>query len=90
MHLDAVCETIPYFIGCWRNNYAKYTPVYVAEIRQLETQRTNACKQLQSGTFVVRRSPKRQFNCVPAEQALGQIVNVRPRAMDLSSALHCE
>ncbi|KAL8573647.1 hypothetical protein ACOMHN_007200 [Nucella lapillus] len=75
LHLDAVCETIPYFICGGRNNYAKYTPVYVAEMRQLETQQPDAYKQLQSGAFVVRRSPKRQFNCVPTDQALEQTVN---------------
>ena len=50
-------------------------PVYVAEMRQLETQKPDAYKQLQSGAFVVRRSPNRQFNCVPTDQALEQTVN---------------
>ena len=46
LHLDAVWETIPYFICGERNNYAKYTTVYVAEMRQLETQQPYAYKQL--------------------------------------------
>ena len=74
LHPDAVCETIAYFF-IWRNNYAKYTPVYVVEMRQLETQQPDAYKQLQSGAFVVSRSPMRQFNCVPTDQALEQTVN---------------
>ncbi|KAL8601861.1 hypothetical protein ACOMHN_020596 [Nucella lapillus] len=41
----------------------------------LETQQPDAYKQRQSGAFVVRRSPKRQFNCVPTDQALEQTVN---------------
>ncbi len=75
LHLDAICETIPYFICGGRSNCAKYTPVYVAEMRQLKTQQPDAYKQLQSGAFVVRQSLKRQFNCVPTDQALEQTVN---------------
>ena len=52
-----------------------YTPVYVAAMRQLETQQSYVYRQLQSGAFVVRRSPKHQFNCVPADQALEQTVS---------------
>ena len=74
LHADAVCETIPFICG-GRNNYVKYTPVYVAEMRQLETQQSDAYKQLQSGAFEVRRPPKRQFNCVPTGQAIEQTVS---------------
>ena len=59
----------------WEKQLCKYTPVYVAEMRQLETEQSDAYKQLQSGAFVVRRPPKRQFNCVPTDQALEQTVN---------------
>ena len=44
-------------------------------MRQLETQQPDAYRQMQSGSFVVRRSPKHQFNCVPTDQALEQTVN---------------
>ena len=53
----------------------KYPPVYVAEMIQVEIQKLDGYKQLQSEAFVVRRSPKRQFNCVPTDQALEQTVN---------------
>ena len=36
LHLNAMCETIPYFIVAGRNNYAKFIPVYVAEMKQLQ------------------------------------------------------
>ena len=64
-------ETILFIYG-GGNNYAKYTHVNVAEMRQLETQQSDAYTQLQSGAFVVSQSPKRQFNCVPTDQALSK------------------
>jgi len=36
MHIEAVMETVPYFVLAGRTNYARYTPVYVAEMMQLE------------------------------------------------------
>jgi len=75
LHLNAVCETIPYLIVGGRNNYAKYTPVYVAEMKQLEVEQPATYKHLASGGFVVRRCSKRSFNGVPTDQALEQTVN---------------
>ena len=34
LHLSAVTETIPYFISAGRSKYAKYTPIYIAEMKQ--------------------------------------------------------
>ena len=36
MHLTAVLEVIPYFFPVGGSNYARYTPVYVAEMRHLK------------------------------------------------------
>ncbi len=75
LHLEAVCETIPYLTVGGRNNYAKYTPVYVAEMKQLETDEPDAYRHLCNGGFVVRRSHKHLFNAVSTDQALEQTVN---------------
>ena len=36
MHIQAVIETVPYFVLAGRINYSRYTPVYIAEMKQLE------------------------------------------------------
>ena len=38
LHLEVVCETVPYFIVGGRHNYAKDTPVYVPEMRRLDVE----------------------------------------------------
>ena len=75
LHLDAAMETVPYFILAGRVNYARYTPVYVSEMRQLETKQPEMLKFLDQGGFVVRRSSKSKFNSVPTDQALEQTIN---------------
>lgn len=75
MHLEAVMETVPYFVLAGRINYARYTPIYIAEIKQLETNDPLMYRHMMEGGFVVRRSGNRVFNCVPTDQALEQSIN---------------
>ena len=75
MHIQAVIDTVPYFILAGRVNYARYTPVYIAEMKQLETRQPRMYEHMLQGGFVVRRSETRVFNCVPTDQALEQTIN---------------
>jgi len=73
MHIEAVKETVPCFVLAGRTNYARYTPVYVAEMQQLdEKQPLMYCHMIEGG-FLVRRSKSRVFICMPTDQALEQI-----------------
>ena len=36
MHIQAVTETVPYFFLAGRINYARYTPVYIADMKRLQ------------------------------------------------------
>ena len=74
MHLTAVLEDIPYFFLASRSNYARYTPVYVAEMRRLEVSAPRMFQHMLEGGFVVKRS-ERTFNCVHTDQALEQSIN---------------
>jgi len=56
-------------------NYARYTPEYVSEMRQLETKRPEMFKFPEQGGFVVRRSNESKFNSVPTDQPLEQSIN---------------
>ena len=71
MHLTAVLEVIPYLFLACRSNYARYTPVYVAEMRHLGVSAPRMFQHMSEGGFLVKRS-ERTFNCVPADQALEQ------------------
>jgi hypothetical protein len=74
LHLAAVLEVIPYFFLGGRSNYARYTPVYLAEMHHLETAAPKMFEHMSAGGFVVKRS-ERTFNCVPTDQALEQSIN---------------
>ena len=75
LHLDAVLEAIPFFHLAGRVNYARYTPVYVSEMKSLETAQPDMFQHLMNGGFVVRRKQETTFNCVPTDQALEQTIN---------------
>ena len=65
---------MPFFFLACRNNYARYTPVYVAEMYHLQTAAPKMFEHLSRGGFVVKLS-ERTFNCVPTDQALEQSIN---------------
>ena len=71
MHIQAVIEMVPYFVLAGRIN----TPVYIAEMKQLEEREPLMYHHMMEGGFVVRRSASRIFNCVPTDQALEQTIN---------------
>ena len=71
LHLNATSETIPFFIAGGRSNYAKFTPVYITEMRKLKQAEPDSYKHLESGGFVVRRSSSHAFNCVSIDEAYG-------------------
>ena len=75
MHIQAVIETVPYFVLAGRINYSRYTPVYIAEMKQLEEREPLMYRHMMEGGFVVRRSASLIFNCVPTDQALEQTIN---------------
>ncbi len=75
LHLNCMCEVMPWLRAAGRTNYGKYMPVYVAEMKALEHEQPEAYTFMQQGGFVVRRSEHRSFNCVATDQALEQTIN---------------
>ena len=75
LHLNAVCESIPWFQAAGRNTYAKFVPTYLTDMRALEETHPETYQQLTKGMFVVRRSANNNFNAVATDQALEQTVN---------------
>jgi hypothetical protein len=75
MHIQAVMETVPYFVLVGRINYSRYTPVYIAEMKQLEEREPPMYRHMVVVVGVLHRSATRIFNCVPTDQALEQTIN---------------
>ena len=80
MHIQAVIEIVPYFILAGHINYARYTPVYIAEMKQLVQQKPLMYCHIMEGGFVERRSATRVFNCVLTDQDLEQTINREARS----------
>jgi len=74
LHLAAVLGVMPFFFLAGRNNYARYTPIYVAEMHQLQMVAPKMLEHMSGGGFVVKHS-ERTFSCVPTDQALEQSIN---------------
>ena len=68
LHLEAFAAMLPWLIIYDHTNYAKWGPVYLAEMKNLENTAPEVYAEFMNGNFVVKRS-KRRFNQVPADQA---------------------
>jgi len=75
LHLNCMVEVLTWFRAAGRNNYSKYVPIYLEEMRTLQQQQPESYKFLLEGGFVAWRSDERSFNCVATDQALEQTIN---------------
>ena len=53
LHLSCMSEAIPWFGAAGRMSYAKYRPVYTAEMKTLEKSQPDSYKFMKDGGFVV-------------------------------------
>ena len=63
LHLEAFAAVLP-----WVTNYARWGPVYLADMKLLQMTAPDVYAEFMQGYFVVKRT-KRRFNQVPADQA---------------------
>ena len=82
-------ETVPYFVLAGCQNYTRYTPVYIAEMKDLEQKQPVMHQHIMEGGFVVRRSQNRSFNSVPTDQALEQSINHEAKSQGVSLDSPC-
>ena len=59
---------LPYLTIYDHTNYARWVPVYLTEMKGLQTSAPDLHREFESGDFVIKRS-KGRFNQVPADQA---------------------
>ncbi|KAK3734695.1 hypothetical protein QZH41_002114 [Actinostola sp. cb2023] len=74
LHLSAVATMLPHFFAMDRPNYARWLPVYLADMKQLETKHPLVHQEFAQGGHAVSRSGK-PFAQVWTYMALEQSVN---------------
>ena len=68
LHPDAFAAMEPWLTICDHTNYARWGPIYLADMKLLEKTASEVHSEFVSGNFVVKRTHRR-FNQVPADQA---------------------
>lgn len=66
---------VAWFFVYDRINYARYTPVYLLEMVNLENTHPNIHNHMMNGGFVVQRQTKYGFSQVPVDQTIEQTMN---------------
>ena len=79
LHLCAVAVMVPYFFAMDRYNYSCWLPVYLSDIKQLETKHPRVHREFMNGNHVVSRSSN-PFSQVSTNMALEQSINADSKA----------
>lgn len=79
LHLSAVAAMAPYFFAMDRHNYARWLPVYLADMHQIESKHPRVHDEFMSGNHVVCRS-SHPFSQVSTDMALEQSINADSKA----------
>lgn len=68
LHLESFAAMLPWLTVYDHTNYARWGPVYLADMKGLQKSAPEVYSEFTAGNFVVKRS-NRRFNQVPADQA---------------------
>ncbi|MES9879848.1 MAG: hypothetical protein ABW185_03105, partial [Sedimenticola sp.] len=68
LHIDAFAAMLPWMTIYDHTNYARWGPIYLADMKGLAATAPEVYAEFMAGNFVVKRSNKR-FNQVPVDQA---------------------
>ena len=79
LHLSAVAAMTPYFFAMDRHNYARWLPVYLADMHQIESKHPRVYAEFMRGNHVVSRS-SHPFSQVSTDMALEQSINADSKA----------
>lgn len=80
LHLSCIEKIIPYMFAYDNINYARYLPVYLAQMTNLPRTNPQAHHHFLSGSFGVQRSRKHGFSQLPVDQTIEQTVNRSSKA----------
>ena len=73
-HLNATAALAPHFFSMDRHNYARFLPVYLADMHQLHEDHPDVYEEFMNGNNPIRRSTK-PFSQVWTDMALEQSIN---------------
>ena len=75
LHLECIREMMKWFHAYDRTNYARYLPLYWAEMKNLPNTHPEAHQKFLQGEFSVQRSSVRGFSQTAVDQTVEQTVN---------------
>ena len=75
LHLQCICQMIPWMFAYDQVHYSRYLPVYLCEMLSLPTRHPSADEQRKRGKFAIQRSSVASFSQVPVDQAVEQTIN---------------
>lgn len=75
LHLNSIRAMIPWVFAYDKLNYARYLPVYYAQMMQLSNTHPTVHEHLQNGGFSVQLGSQNPFGKIPADQAIEETVN---------------
>ena len=75
LHLDAIKELIPWCFAYDKINYARYLPVYYAQMTGLSTNHPDIFDNFMQGKFSVQLSSTNTFGKIPVDQTIETTVN---------------
>ena len=75
LHLNAIHSMIPWCFAYDRQNYARYLPIYYAQMTSLPKDHPFSYEHLQQGGLSVQRSEHNPFGKVPFDQTIEETVN---------------
>ena len=74
LHLSSIATMLPHYFAMDRQNYARFLPVYLADMQRLELTHPDVYKEFAAGNHSISR-PGQPFSQVSADMALEQSVN---------------
>ena len=90
LHLNAMCQSLPWFHTAGRRNYDKYVPCYITDMKRPEQKHPEFYQHLCQGGFVVQCTGHYHFNAVSTDQALEQPLTKRVRVKEVLLVLPCK
>ena len=75
LHLSSTAAMIPHFFAMDRTNYARWMPIYLADMHKLEVRHPKVFKEFSAGNHSVSRS-QQPFAEVWTDMALEQSINL--------------
>ena len=72
MYLDALTELAPWFHTLDHTNYARWIPVHLKDMAELQTKHPEVAREFNAGKFTVQKT-NRVFSAIPIDQAHEQL-----------------